>query len=93
MVAEPLTTLAGYDSTLNAEDYYFDAERAWHAINFIEQACTHSKGKWARGADGKPGKLLLEHWQKCYVGMLFGWRHKVTGLRRYRGHFSLHAAV
>ena len=38
--------------------YYFSANHANHAIEFIEKYCKHSKGKWAK----KP--IVLELWQK-----------------------------
>jgi phage terminase large subunit-like protein len=81
MSATDLTTLAGYDSNASADGYYYDAERADDALAFIETACTHVKGKWA----GEP--MRLQPWQRSFVAMLFGWRHKDTGLRRYREAF------
>jgi len=61
-----------------SKDYYFDHEAGQRVIDFCESLCTHVKGKKAR----QP--LLLEDWQKTFLRRLFGWRHKTTGLRRYR---------
>ena len=64
-------------------NYYFDKERADHAVNFIECFCKHSKGKWAN----KP--VLLELWQKAFISALFGIIDKETGLRRFKETFLL----
>lgn len=59
--------------------YYFDEEAADRAVNFIEQFCTHVKGELAGKA------FILEQWQKDdIVRPLFGWKHKESGLRKYR---------
>jgi len=70
--------LGGYDANADADDYYFDPDRAAHAVNWIQQHCSHVKGPLG----GKP--LYLEIWQQALVGTLFGWYHKQSGLRRYR---------
>lgn len=60
-------------------NYYFDEEAADRAVNFIEKFCTHVKGELAGKA------FILEKWQKeDIVRPLFGWKHKDTGLRKYR---------
>lgn len=59
-------------------EYYFDEESANHAIQFIEEYCKHSKGKFG----GQP--FILELWQKALVSAAFGFLHKETGLRQYR---------
>lgn len=58
--------------------YEYNAKRANHAIEFIENYCKHSKGKWA----GKP--IDLELWQKAFLAATFGFIHKVDGTRKYR---------
>jgi phage terminase large subunit-like protein len=58
--------------------YWFDEDKARRPIEFIERFCKHSKGEWA----GKP--VQLELFQKAYISALFGFVHKVTGLRKYR---------
>lgn len=59
-------------------EYFFDADEANFAIAFCE-CLRHSKGrKWA----GK--RLTLEPWQCFLVAVLFGWRRKSDGYRRFR---------
>lgn len=58
--------------------YEYNPKRANHAMEFIENFCKHSKGKWA----GKP--IDLELWQKAFIGSLFGFIHKIDGTRKYR---------
>ena len=58
--------------------FYFDEEAGQRPIDFIEQFCKHSKGKW--------GKLpvRLELFQKAKIQLAFGWLEKNTGKRRFR---------
>ena len=65
---------------LHNEDsvYEYSAERAEHAIDFIEKFCKHSKGKLG----GQPFKLEL--WQRAMTAALFGFVHKIDGTRKYR---------
>ncbi|HDR4163994.1 TPA: terminase large subunit [Bacillus anthracis] len=58
--------------------YEYNPKRANHAMEFIENFCKHSKGKWV----GKP--IDLELWQKAFIGSLFGFIHKIDGTRKYR---------
>ncbi len=58
-------------------EWEYDANRANHAIEFIENYCKHSKG--AKG--GQP--FILELWQKAFVAATFGIIHKISGLRKY----------
>ncbi|MGN7309908.1 terminase large subunit [Alkalicoccobacillus gibsonii] len=58
--------------------YEYSAKHANHAIEFVENFCKHSKGKWA----GQP--VDLELWQKAYVAATFGFIHKVDQIRKYR---------
>lgn len=58
--------------------YEYSPKRANHAIEFIENYCKHSKGKWA----GKP--IDLELWQKAYIAAIFGFIHKIDETRKYR---------
>ena len=58
--------------------YEYSEEKANHAIKFIERYCKHSKGKLG----GKPFKLEL--WQKAMTAALFGFIHKIDGVRKYR---------
>lgn len=58
--------------------YEYSAKHVNHAIEFVENFCKHSKGKWA----GQP--VDLELWQKAYVAATFGFIHKVDQIRKYR---------
>ncbi len=58
--------------------YEYSPKRANHAIEFIENYCKHSKGKWG----GKP--IELELWQKAFIAASFGFTHKIDGTRKYR---------
>lgn len=58
--------------------YEYNPKRANHAIEFIENFCKHSKGKWA----GKP--IELELWQKAFLAALFGFVDKIDETRKYR---------
>lgn len=58
--------------------YVFDSEKAQKPINYIENICKHSKGKWA----GKP--IVLELWQKAFIEAIYGFVDKETGLRKYK---------
>ena len=57
--------------------YHFSPGRAWHAIDFIQNFCRHSKGKMG----GQP--FLLELWQKAFVAAVFGFIDD-DGNRQYR---------
>lgn len=59
-------------------EWEYNAKRANHAIEFVENFCKHSKGKMG----GKP--FLLELWQKAMTAALFGFVHKIDGTRKYR---------
>lgn len=56
----------------------YDEKKAFHAIDFIEIYCKHSKGKMG----GKP--FILETWQKALVTAMFGIVDKDTRKRKYR---------
>ncbi|VEI06608.1 Phage terminase-like protein, large subunit [Kurthia zopfii] len=58
--------------------YEYNSERANHAIEFVENFCKHSKGKWG----GKP--IALELWQKAFIAAAFGFVHKIDGTRKHR---------
>lgn len=62
--------------------YYFDSAAAVEAIQFVE-TFPHVKGKWA-SAIGHERYLSLAGWQKWCLAQMFGWKHKETGLRRFR---------
>ncbi|MEB9405642.1 terminase large subunit [Bacillus cereus] len=62
----------------NESVYEYDSKKANHAIEFIENFCKHSKGKWG----GKP--IVLEVWQKAFIAAAFGFVHGIDGTRKYR---------
>lgn len=49
---------------INSKEYYFDAEKAEKAIEYIENFCHHSKGR--------NDLISLELWQKAAVSAMFG---------------------
>src|SRR5436305_769020 len=65
-------------SLVESEKYYYDPVAAERCILFIEGYLKHGKGKFA----GKPFKLL--DWQKQLIRDVFGWKHRLTGLRRFQ---------
>lgn len=71
--------IPGYDPWATAgDDFIFEEELAERVIEFYETRLRHIEGRVA-------GQLFkLEPWQKAWVGNLFGWVHRDTGLRRYR---------
>lgn len=59
-------------------EWEYSPKRANHAIEFIENFCKHSKGRLG----GKP--FILELWQKAMTAAVFGFVHKIDGVRKYR---------
>ena len=57
--------------------YYFDPAAGEKVARFASNM-VHVKGEWA----GK--KILLEPWQCFLLTVLFGWKRKSDGLRRFR---------
>ncbi|PGT36441.1 terminase [Bacillus anthracis] len=66
------------DLSSTKSEWEYNAKRANHSIEFVENFCKHSKGKMG----GKP--FLLELWQKAMTAALFGFVHKIDGTRKYR---------
>lgn len=62
--------------------YRFDEQLAIKICKFSE-LFPHVKGKWANRV-GRDALIKLEPWQKFNLGMIFGWVHKTTGLRKHR---------
>ena len=56
--------------------YRFDPKKALRPIRFTEQFCKPSQGGFDR--------MVLHPWDHFWIGSLFGWVHKKTGLRRFR---------
>lgn len=64
------------DITDITSDVYFNCKKSNHAIEFIENFCRNIKGKMA-------GKLVvLDPWEKAFIGSIFGIVYKKTNLRR-----------
>jgi len=63
------------------DQFYFDPNPAKKVIEFFS-LLKHYQGKWA----GKP-IVLTPHQQFCYW-LLFGWRRKDNGLRRFRTYYK-----
>ena len=61
--------------------YYFDEEQAKRVIDFKQQL-EHTKGEWANPRKHNP-KLRLEPWQQFKDWVVFGWRRKSDGCRRF----------
>ncbi len=58
-------------------DYYYDAKRVNHIIEFAENFCRHSKGKMA----GK--RVVLELWEKAMLASIFGFID-INGNRKFQ---------
>ena len=62
---------------LQEKQFFFDAKKANHAIDWIEGHCFHTEGPLA------PGAIKLELWQKAMLSAMFGIVDK-DGIRIYR---------
>lgn len=51
---------------LDSKEYFYDAKKAHHAIDWIEAHCFHTEGDLA------PNPLKLELWQKSFLSCIFG---------------------
>lgn len=73
------TTFKHLSKKVNSKNsvYYYDNKRANHVIEFCENYCKHSKGKFA----GKP--VILELWEKAILAAVFGFVD-IEGNRQYR---------
>ena len=77
-----IRSLPGYDPFAQAgERYEFVESLAFDAIAFVEECCTFVEGTKA----GEP--FLLETWQKGFIGNIWVWSDRKTGLRRFREAF------
>ncbi|GEK34833.1 hypothetical protein KSI01_23660 [Kurthia sibirica] len=56
--------------------FEYRPERANHALEFVENYCKHSKGKWG----GK--SIELELWHKGLIASAFGFVSKSDGTRK-----------
>jgi phage terminase large subunit-like protein len=59
--------------------YRFDPEAAERKLDLIE-LLPHTKGEWGF----KRQLVTLEPWQKFGLACTFGWKHRKSGLRRFR---------
>lgn len=66
-----------YDLTSNDSEYYYSHARANHILEFAENYCRHSKGKFG----GQ--KIVLELWEKAMLATIFGFID-IEGNRKYR---------
>ena len=85
IVAGPLVRLAceRHLADRARRDLIFSAERADHAIDFIEK---HLRLADTLDDEGRPKPFLLSSWQVFIVGSLFGWLLP-SGVRRFRQAF------
>jgi phage terminase large subunit-like protein len=60
-------------------DFEFDESAGNAACDFVG-LLPHVKGKWAAAHES----ISLEPWQCWVLSCLFGWKHRETGLRRFR---------
>lgn len=58
-------------------EYFYSSKRASHILEFAENYCRHSKGKFG----GKP--VRLEIWEKAHLATVFGFVD-IEGNRKYR---------
>ena len=58
-------------------EYFYSSKRANHILEFAENYCRHSKGKFG----GKP--VRLELWEKAHLAAVFGFID-IEGNRKYR---------
>ena len=65
------------DELAIAQGCWFDESAGLFVIDFIQEFCRQSQGRWA----GQP--LILLEWQRDFLMRLFGWRAP-DGLRRFR---------
>ena len=66
-----------YDLTDKTSEFFYSSARANHIIEFAENYCRHSKGKFG----GKP--VVLELWEKALLATIFGFID-LDGNRKYR---------
>jgi len=61
----------------NPDEYFYSPQRANHILEFAENYCRHSKGKFG----GQP--VVLELWEKAHLAAVFGFID-IEGNRKYR---------
>lgn len=74
-----LPRLSKTEAVEAGKSFYFDPDKAAHAVDFFERFLIHSKGKFA----GQPFTLLP--WQKHdVIEEIFGWMRVDTDTRKFR---------
>jgi len=66
-----------FDLTDTTSEFYYSSTRANHILEFAENYCRHSKGKFG----GK--QVVLELWEKSLLATIFGFID-IEGYRKYR---------
>lgn len=56
--------------------WIFDEEKGYRPIEFMERFCIPSQGIFTR--------FELQPWDHFWIGSIFGWVHKKTGVRRFK---------
>jgi len=59
--------------------YHFDSKAAAAVLSRMGRY-PHIKGRWAKGSE----RIVLGPWQCFLIGVLFGWKRKTDGTRRFR---------
>lgn len=59
--------------------YYFDDSAVEHVCAFVE-GLPQIKGEWARRRE----YVVLEAWQIFILAVVFGWKRRIDGMRRFR---------
>jgi phage terminase large subunit-like protein len=75
-----LKLLPGYNCFHDADAFYFDEAAADFVCNFFETRLHHVEG----GPEIVGTLVVLEDWQRAFLGALFGWKQKADGQRRYK---------
>jgi phage terminase large subunit-like protein len=70
-------TVPGMLDIVEDDTYRFDADAADRPVRFVEKLCRHYEGRFA----GHP--FILHPVQRKLVRDIYGWKHRVTGFRRF----------
>jgi phage terminase large subunit-like protein len=63
----------------STSDFYFDDGAVEHVCAFVE-ALPQIKGEWARRRE----YVRLQDWQVFILAVIFGWKRRADGMRRFR---------
>lgn len=75
---ELITVLDKLISEMDSEKFYYDTKEANFRIEFMERFIKLTKSPFY----GKPMKLML--WQKAFIEVIYSFRRKDNGLRRFK---------